>query len=150
MSTFSSSALAGADRMASSKNGFFSSTQNMRVSVMVAPGRSAEALIASESPGALRSKGMSSRSRASALEASVPGVVRVLTYRDVPVNEYGIHIADQPVLVAEGDLVRCEGDRLAIVPNHICPVVNQLDAIVVVGADGSCSELAVDLREHLT
>lgn len=45
----------------------------------------------------------------------VPGVVRVLTYRDVPVNEYGINIPDQPVLVAEGEKVRWEGDRLAIV-----------------------------------
>ena len=44
-----------------------------------------------------------------------PGVVRVITYRDVPVNEYGINIADQPVLVAEGDKVRWVGDRIAIV-----------------------------------
>ncbi len=44
-----------------------------------------------------------------------PGVVRVITYRDVPVNEYGINIADQPVLVAEGDKVRWVGDRVAIV-----------------------------------
>ena len=46
---------------------------------------------------------------------AVPGVVRVLTYRDVPVNEYGINILDQPVLVAEGDQVRWLGDRIAIV-----------------------------------
>ena len=44
-----------------------------------------------------------------------PGVVRVITYRDVPVNEYGINIYDQPVLVAEGDKVRWVGDRIAIV-----------------------------------
>jgi len=44
-----------------------------------------------------------------------PGVVKVITYRDVPVNEYGIHIMDQPVLVAEGDKVRWVGDRIAIV-----------------------------------
>lgn len=42
------------------------------------------------------------------------------------------------------------GDRLAIVPNHICPVINQLDAVVMVDADGRCRDLAVDLREHLT
>ena len=46
---------------------------------------------------------------------AVPGVVRVITYRDVPVNEYGINIYDQPVLVAEGDKVRWVGDRIAIV-----------------------------------
>ena len=50
----------------------------------------------------------------SAAEA-VPGVMRVLTYKDVPVNEYGINIPDQPVLVAEGDKVRWVGDRIAIV-----------------------------------
>jgi CO/xanthine dehydrogenase Mo-binding subunit len=50
----------------------------------------------------------------SAAEA-VPGVVRVLTYHDVPVNEYGINIYDQPVLVAEGGKVRWVGDRIAIV-----------------------------------
>lgn len=44
-----------------------------------------------------------------------PGVVRVITYQDVPVNEYGINITDQPVLVAEGDKVRWVGDRMAIV-----------------------------------
>ena len=44
-----------------------------------------------------------------------PGVVRVITYKDVPVNEYGINITDQPVLVAEGDKVRWVGDRIAIV-----------------------------------
>lgn len=43
-----------------------------------------------------------------------PGVVAVLTYKDVPVNEYGINIMDQPVLVAEGDKVRWVGDRMAI------------------------------------
>jgi CO/xanthine dehydrogenase Mo-binding subunit len=46
---------------------------------------------------------------------ALPGVVRVITYRDVPVNEYGINITDQPVLVAEGDKVRWVGDRIAIV-----------------------------------
>ncbi len=44
-----------------------------------------------------------------------PGVVAVLTYQDVPVNEYGINIKDQPVLVAEGGKVRWVGDRIAIV-----------------------------------
>ena len=44
-----------------------------------------------------------------------PSVVRVITYKDVPVNDYGINITDQPVLVAEGDKVRWVGDRIAIV-----------------------------------
>jgi len=46
---------------------------------------------------------------------ALPGVVKVITYRDVPANEYGINIMDQPVLVAEGSKVRWVGDRIAIV-----------------------------------
>ena len=46
---------------------------------------------------------------------AIPGVVRVLTYRDVPVNEYGINLRDQRVLVPEGGKVRWQGDRIAIV-----------------------------------
>jgi len=52
---------------------------------------------------------------------SAPGVVMVLTSRDVPVNFYGLQIKDQPVLCGPGsdqpgaDIVRCVGDRLALV-----------------------------------
>jgi CO/xanthine dehydrogenase Mo-binding subunit len=46
---------------------------------------------------------------------TAPGVVKVLTYRDVPLNEYGINIADQHVLAPEGGKVRWVGDRIAIV-----------------------------------
>jgi CO/xanthine dehydrogenase Mo-binding subunit len=46
---------------------------------------------------------------------AAPGVVKVITAGDVPLNEYGIIIPDQPVLVAEGDKVRWVGDRIAIV-----------------------------------
>lgn len=46
---------------------------------------------------------------------ALPGVVKVITAQDVPVNSYGIIVADQPALVGEGDKVRWLGDRLAIV-----------------------------------
>jgi len=46
---------------------------------------------------------------------ALPGVVAILTSEDVPVNEYGIDIVDQPVLVGEGEKVRWLGDRIAIV-----------------------------------
>jgi len=46
---------------------------------------------------------------------ALPGVVAILTSKDVPVNEYGINIVDQPVLVREGEKVRWLGDRIAIV-----------------------------------
>ena len=59
----------------------------------------------------------------SAAEAS-PGVIAVLTAKDVPVNEYGLTMFDQPVLVGLGDtgrtavdcgVSRWEADKVAIV-----------------------------------
>ncbi len=50
-----------------------------------------------------------------------PGVKAVFTARDVPVNEYGLQIKDQPVLCGPGsskpgaDIVRFVGDQVAIV-----------------------------------
>jgi CO/xanthine dehydrogenase Mo-binding subunit len=43
----------------------------------------------------------------------VPGLVAVLTHKDVPVNEYGLIYKDQPAL--NGDKVRSLFDRLALV-----------------------------------
>ena len=43
----------------------------------------------------------------------MPGVLAVLTAKDVPYNHYGIEIADQPVLCE--DTVRNVGDRVALV-----------------------------------
>jgi CO/xanthine dehydrogenase Mo-binding subunit len=57
---------------------------------------------------------------ASAAEA-VPGVVAIFTARDVPVNEYGLQTADQPVLCGPGssapgaDVVRFVGDQVAVI-----------------------------------
>lgn len=42
-----------------------------------------------------------------------PGVLAVFTAEDVPVNEYGLIIADQPVLC--GEVVRFVGDQVALV-----------------------------------
>lgn len=56
----------------------------------------------------------------SAAEA-VPGVVAVFTAKDVPVNEYGLIMPDQPVLVGLGsdklfsDISLWEGDHVAVV-----------------------------------
>jgi D-serine deaminase-like pyridoxal phosphate-dependent protein len=38
------------------------------------------------------------------------------------------------------------GDVVAIVPNHVCPVVDLVDSVVAVAADGSTSEWPVDAR----
>ena len=56
----------------------------------------------------------------SAAEA-VPGVVAILSAADVPVNEYGLILPDQPVLVGLGsdqpgsDISRWEGDQIALI-----------------------------------
>ncbi|HIE38865.1 MAG TPA: aldehyde oxidase, partial [Anaerolineae bacterium] len=50
---------------------------------------------------------------------AVPGVVAIFTAKDVPVNEYGLQIPDQPVLCGPGstkpgaDVVRFVGDQAA-------------------------------------
>ena len=52
---------------------------------------------------------------------SYPGVVRIFTARDVPVNEYGLTMKDQPVICGPGstipgaDVVRCLADVVAVV-----------------------------------
>jgi CO/xanthine dehydrogenase Mo-binding subunit len=52
---------------------------------------------------------------------AAPGVVAVFTAADVPVNEYGLQIPDQPVLCGPGsakagaDVVRFIGDQVALV-----------------------------------
>ena len=52
---------------------------------------------------------------------ALPGVVAVLTARDVPLNEYGLQIPDQPVLCGPGsakagaEIVRFVGDQVALV-----------------------------------
>jgi len=52
---------------------------------------------------------------------AAPGVHAILTAKDVPVNEYGLIMPDQPVLCGPGgdkegaDVVRCVGDQVALV-----------------------------------
>ncbi len=59
---------------------------------------------------------------------ALPGVVAVFTAADVPVNEFGLQWQDQPVLCGptplleeqgirrvRPDIVRCEGDRVAVI-----------------------------------
>ena len=52
---------------------------------------------------------------------AVPGVLLVLTAKDVPVNQYGLQIQDQPVLcgpdsdIPFADRVRFVGDQIALV-----------------------------------
>jgi D-serine deaminase-like pyridoxal phosphate-dependent protein len=38
------------------------------------------------------------------------------------------------------------GEKLIVIPNHVCPVVNLVDFALVVDAEGSVSEMPIDLR----
>jgi CO/xanthine dehydrogenase Mo-binding subunit len=73
---------------------------------------------------------------------ALPGVVAVLTAKDVPVNEYGLIIADQPVLVGLGsgkageDISRWEGDQVAV-------VVAESEAI----AEEACTLIDIEWRQ---
>lgn len=55
------------------------------------------------------------------LADALPGVIAIFTARDVPVNEYGLGVSDQPVLCGPGsskpytDRVRFVGDQIALV-----------------------------------
>ena len=69
---------------------------------------------------------------------ALPGVVRVFTSSDVPVNEYGLVIKDQPVLCgpcgpkAGADVVRCYMDMVATVVAESDDIAKQaLDLIQV-------------------
>jgi CO/xanthine dehydrogenase Mo-binding subunit len=53
----------------------------------------------------------------------VPGVVAILTHKDVPVNEYGLIYKDQPAL--DGDRVRSIFDRVALVVAETQRAANQ-------------------------
>ena len=52
---------------------------------------------------------------------AIPGVLMVLTAKDVPTNEYGMIIRDQPVLCGPessmkfADRTRCIGDQVAVI-----------------------------------
>ncbi len=78
---------------------------------------------------------------ASAAEA-MPGVLAVFTSRDVPVNEFGLQIPDQPVLCGPGssqpfaDHVRFVGDRIAV-------VVAETEKL----AEQACERIEVDYND---
>ena len=59
------------------------------------------------------------RARVLSIDASkaeaLPGVVGVLTAKDVPHNQVGHLIQDWDVMIAEGDVTRCLGDAIALV-----------------------------------
>lgn len=67
---------------------------------------------------------------------ALDGVLLVLTARDVPVNEYGLGIADQPVLCGPGsskpytDRVRFIGDQIAVVIAETEEIAEQAQQLI--------------------
>ncbi len=59
---------------------------------------------------------------------ALPGVLAVLTARDVPVNEYGLIMPDQPVLCGPGSS-RPYADRVRFVGDQVALVVAETEAI---------------------
>jgi selenium-dependent xanthine dehydrogenase len=65
--------------------------------------------------------------------AALPGVVRVITAKDVPGDRWvGQIYQDWPVLVAEGEEVRCVGDVLAVVVAQTARIARAAAALVAV------------------
>ncbi|MCJ7512616.1 MAG: xanthine dehydrogenase family protein molybdopterin-binding subunit [Anaerolineales bacterium] len=56
-----------------------------------------------------------------------PGVLAVLTAKDVPVNEYGLIVPDQPVLCGPGSS-KAGGDRVRFVGDQVALVVAETEA----------------------
>ncbi|MGH2626230.1 MAG: xanthine dehydrogenase family protein molybdopterin-binding subunit, partial [Anaerolineales bacterium] len=59
---------------------------------------------------------------------AVPGVLAVFTAKDVPVNEYGLIMPDQPVLCGPGS-AKPFGDRVRFVGDQVALVVAETEAI---------------------
>ena len=71
---------------------------------------------------------------------AVPGVVAVFTAADVPVNEYGLTMPDQPVLVGVGGTVRAAvaADVSRWDADHIAVVVAEDRAAARAAAEFGC------------
>ena len=69
-----------------------------------------------------------------ALAEAVPGVLAVLTARDVPVNEYGLIMPDQPVLCGPGSS-KPFADRVRFVGDQVALVIAETEEIAVLARD---------------
>jgi CO/xanthine dehydrogenase Mo-binding subunit len=65
---------------------------------------------------------------------ALPGVVAVFTAKDVPVNEYGLIMPDQPVLCGPGSN-KAYTDRVRFVGDQVALVVAETEAIAARGRD---------------
>jgi CO/xanthine dehydrogenase Mo-binding subunit len=68
------------------------------------------------------------RSIEAAAARAIPGVLAVFTAADVPVNEYGLILSDQPVLCGPGS-AKAHADRVRFVGDQVALVVGETEAI---------------------
>jgi CO/xanthine dehydrogenase Mo-binding subunit len=65
---------------------------------------------------------------------ALPGVALILTAKDVPVNEYGLQIPDQPVLCGPGS-TKNGGDVVRFVGDHVALVIAETEKIAAKARD---------------
>ncbi len=65
---------------------------------------------------------------------ALPGVIAVFTAKDVPVNEYGLIMNDQPVLCGPGS-TNPHADRVRFIGDQIALVVAESEALAAKGRD---------------
>lgn len=84
---------------------------------------------------------------------SLPGVLCILTAKDVPVNEYGLGVKDQPVLCGPGsakefcDRVRFIGDQVAVVIAESEEIANR--AVQLIQVDYEDLPVVTDVFEAI-
>jgi CO/xanthine dehydrogenase Mo-binding subunit len=66
--------------------------------------------------------------------AALPGVIAVLTARDVPCNEYGLISQDQPVLCGPGS-TKLHADRVRFIGDQVALVLAETESIAVQAAE---------------
>ena len=94
---------------------------------MVMPGQAYMKMLMSHRPHAIVKQVDTSRAE------SLPGVIMVLTSRDVPANEFGYYSYDQPVLC--GPCRKPFADRVRYVGDRVAAVVAETEAIATAARD---------------
>lgn len=74
------------------------------------------------------------RSIDTAAAEALPGVIGVFTAKDVPVNEYGLIIHDQPVLCGPGSN-KAHADRVRFIGDQVAFIVAETEAIAAKARD---------------
>jgi D-serine deaminase-like pyridoxal phosphate-dependent protein len=78
-------------------------------------------------------------------EARVLG--ELTSYGYLPeVDGHLVRVSEEHGVVAAAHTLPAVGDRLVVVPNHVCPVVNLYDAATVLSEDGTLAEWRVAAR----